>query len=469
MALNPLKGRTPRVVAIVPSYIASCQINVVKPLTALGSAGHIKFKHILEQKANSSHIAWADLIVFCRNTEPGYRHLLSEAIGKRKPIIYDIDDSFWDISASTDADLARYHLQPSRLKQLEIYLSHASLVRVYSPLLQSRVTRFNDNSRMYRSSFDFSMIPDRISQRPRSERVSIVYATSRIVDDQYKVFLPALREFISTHKEAVDVTIWGCSPPELLTLPGMTSKKLMDRYDDFLKEFARSGFEIGLAPLDDHEFNRSKNNTKFRDYGACGIAGIYSAVDAYTSSVTNEHDGLLVQNTKQDWYAALERLVFQPKLRQAIQTNAKAKIYQDYRQELIEKQWLNDIEELLSDAPSFLASKAKNTATKKLSITAENDGLSGIELQDVEPHRSLSPTDKIYLEVQSNAGSTLRGSTQSITKYDTTAGSISFEFDSIRHSKGKTFQLLIAGLATKSATELNYVVKYLPPPSRISP
>jgi len=458
----PFKGRTPQVVAIIPSYIASCQINVVKPLTALDSAHRIKFKHVLEQNATSSHIAWADLVVFCRNTEPGYRHLLSEAIGKRKPVIYDIDDSFWDISASTDPDLARYHLQPLRLKQLEVYLSYASLVRVYSPLLCSRVSRFNDSCRIYRSSFDFSKLPETTSRRSPDEKVSIVYATSRIVDDQYKVFLPALAEFMSAHHDKVDVTIWGCSPPELLTLPGVTSKKLVDRYDDFLKEFARSGFEIGLAPLEDHEFNRSKNNTKFRDYGACRIAGIYSEVDAYASSVTNEQDGLLVPNTKQAWHAALERLAFEPELRKTIQNNAREKVFQDYRQELIEKQWIDDIEELLSEAPSFLASNAKNAAMLKLPILAENDGWSGIELQNVSPNRGVLLKDKIYLEVQSTYGSTIREGALPVTTYDTTGGSISFDFEPIRHSKGKTFELRIAGLTVKSERELPYTLRYLP-------
>lgn len=455
----PRQGRTPRVVAIVPSYIASCQINVIKPLSALETAGHVKFKHVLEQNANSSHISWADLIVFCRNTEPAFQHLLSEAIGKRKPVIYDIDDSFWDIPAATDPDLARYHLQPLRLKQLEIYLSHANLVRVYSPLLKSRVAKFNDNSRIYRSSFDFSKLPaKRSGSSPK--KVSIVYATSRIVDDQYKVFLPALAEFMSKHHESVDVTIWGCSPPELLTLPGVTAKKLVDRYDDFLKEFARSGFEIGLAPLEDHEFNRSKNNTKFRDYGACGIAGIYSAVDAYSSSVTDGHDGLLVENTQHAWHEALERLVRHPELRKTIQENAKAKVFEDYRQELIEEQWLHDIHELLADAPAFLASNVRNAPSLRIAITAESDGFSGVELQDVMANRGILPQNKIYLEVQSESGSILRGSAQSIISHDTAGGSISFDFDPIRHSKAKLFELVVAGLACKSGNVPSYVVKY---------
>ncbi len=458
MALTvPLKGRTPRVVAIIPSYIASCQINVVKPLTALERAGRIKFKHVLEHSANSSHIAWGDLVVFCRNTEPGYRHLLSEAIGKRKPVIYDIDDSFWDISESTDPDLARYHLQPLRLKQLEVYLAYANLVRVYSPLLKSRVTPFNENARIYRSSFDFSKVPERPIYRSPSEKLGIVYATSRIVDDQYKVFLPALAEFMRDNHDLVDVTIWGCNPPELLTLPGVTSKKLVGKYDDFLKEFARSGFEIGLAPLQDHEFNRSKNNTKFRDYGACGIAGIYSNVDAYAASVTNNCDGLLVDNSVSAWREALNKLVFDLNFRKNIQINAKAKVFADYRQELIEDQWFSDIEELLSEAPSFLSKSAKSL---KVSVIAERDGLNGVEVGDLTPHRQTSLVDKIYLELQSPSGSPLRGGAISAHKLSTTGGSIQFDFQPIRNSSGKKFDLHIAGVSIRSDRRLPYKLTY---------
>lgn len=448
------RRRTPRVVAIIPSYIASCQINVIKPLTALARRGEIQFKHQTEQSTSPSVIEWADVVVYCRNTEPGYRHLLNDALGRRKPIIYDIDDSFWDVPRATDPDLSRYHTQPSRLKQLEGYLQFASLVRVYSPLLQRKVARFNTNARIYRSSFDFTQVPEPKSVLPATNKIGIVYATSRTVDDQYKVFLPALAEFLNEHHEIAEMTVWGCSPSELLTLPCVTFRKLLPRYDDFLREFSRSGFNIGLAPLQDNEFNRSKNNTKFRDYGACGIAGIYSNVDAYSESVVNEQDGLLVNNTKDDWLLALRRLAFDKELQETIRTNAREKVFKDYRQELIESQWLEDIHTLLADVPSFCLANAKDASTVTLHVTAEKDQLCGIEIQNIETNESesnlnLAPAgaranNKIHLEVQSPTGQTLRGFASSAVNYDN--GSITFNFEVIRNSQNKSFDLRITGV-----------------------
>src|SRR3984893_2048539 len=151
-------ARLPRVAAIVPSTIASCPIGVLKPLSALMRAGKIHLRTIRESQASPSLVPWADAIVFCRNTEPAYAHLLSEALSTHKPIVFDLDDNFWDVPFESDPELARYHRLPLRLQQLEKYLAHATLVRVYSPAMRDIVLKFNDNVRLLKAGFDFSLV-----------------------------------------------------------------------------------------------------------------------------------------------------------------------------------------------------------------------------------------------------------------------------------------------------------------------
>jgi len=452
-------------VAVIPSYIASCQINVVKPLQALHNAGRIKFRHVLESKANLASIRWADVIVFCRNTEPGYGHFLSEAIGRKKPIIYDIDDSFWDISERTDPELARYHLQPLRLRQFEQYISHASLVRVYSPLLKGKIDHINQNVRIYHSGFDFKLVPNSggpdQQQHNRNQSsaqcdddtnraISIVYATSRIVDDQYKIFLPALSDFLKANQGRVKFTVWGCSPGELLNLPGVSARKLTTRYDDFLRAFSRAGFHIGLAPLQDTEFNRSKNNTKFRDYGACRIAGIYSNLDVYGSSVVHEQNGLLVSNKYEDWLEALNRLTFEPELRRRIIARAYDDVFNGYRQELIERQWLDDIDRLLEDAQSFWLSRLGQGSFAEFNIFASQDNLCGVKLTaealQFDLTRSSDEKEKVCLEVRAQNGCTLRGIAASVRDRNPIDGSVTFSFQPLKNSRSREFLLRIGGI-----------------------
>lgn len=85
----------------------------------------------------------------------------------------------------------------------------------------------------------------------------------------------------------------------------------------------RRNWDIGLAPLLDTVYNRCKTDNKFREYGACGIAGIYSAIPPYTASVQHEITGLLTENTEDAWYHALKRLILEEVLRKSIAGNAR--------------------------------------------------------------------------------------------------------------------------------------------------
>jgi hypothetical protein len=118
-------------------------------------------------------------------------------------------------------------------------------------------------------------------------------------------------------------------------------------YDRFLNEFAKSAYDIGIAPLLDDIFSRSKSNNKFREYGACGIAGIYSRVSVYTDCVKDGETGLLVPNDVEAWYSAIVRLVEDKQLRERIQRLAKEYVQSNYSQRVFEKVWYEQIRRVL--------------------------------------------------------------------------------------------------------------------------
>ena len=100
-------------------------------------------------------------------------------------------------------------------------------------------------------------------------------------------------------------------------VPNVRHHGLIYGYDRYLRRFSRAGYDIGLAPLPDDVFHRSKSNNKFREYGASRVAGIYSHNDAYSNCVEHEVSGLLVSNDAGHWYDALERLIEDEALRLA--------------------------------------------------------------------------------------------------------------------------------------------------------
>ena len=193
------------------------------------------------------------------------------------------------------------------------YLSTASLVRVYSRPLLARAKLLNSQVEMVASAVDLRQV--RHPPKPPGGPTKLVYATSRLDDSLGRIFLPALRRLMEEEGSRIEAHFWGPRPPA--ELPGVRHHALVHDYDRFLRCFSAAGFDIGLAPLADDLFHRSKTNTKFREYGACSIAGVYSNVEVYAHCVRHGETGLLVANDAEAWYRALRQLVGDAPLRQA--------------------------------------------------------------------------------------------------------------------------------------------------------
>ncbi|HEY9757568.1 MAG TPA: glycosyltransferase [Oculatellaceae cyanobacterium] len=432
--------RRPKVLAIVPSYIASCQIGVIKPLSALASRRLLDLDVKLETKASVTAIHQADIVVFCRNTEPSYAYLLNEAVSTNKPIIYDLDDNFWDVPFETDPELARYHRLPLRIQQLEKYLTHATLVRVYSPVMRELVSRLNPAVKLLKAGFDFSLLPSQVQPRDSRGKIRVVYATSRTVDNQYKLFMRGMTEALCHFGDKVEFTIWGCSPGDLAGHKGIKILPLIGDYESFLHKFARSGFDVGLAPMEDTAFYRSKTNTKLRDYGACRVAGIYSDVEVYSSCVEDGKTGLLVPNTDEGWFNAIVKLVDQTDLRTTIQENAYKKVYEEYRQQVIEEEWLAQIQQILASDTSYSLANSPLRQVKEVLIRADQDHLNGIRFPAYSPGDEV-PVPKLFLEILTPERNLLREAAATQRHRDDEQKEITFSFRPIRNSSHKEFLL----------------------------
>jgi hypothetical protein len=124
---------------------------------------------------------------------------------------------------------------------------------------------------------------------------------------------------------------------------------LTSSYDKFLRQFSEAGFDIGLAPLRNDIFHLSKTNNKFREYGACRIAGIYSDVDVYSSCITHGETGLLVSNDPDSWYKAIAQLIEDRDLRDRIKNQARQFVQEHYSQRHFEKVWRGHIQRVLTE------------------------------------------------------------------------------------------------------------------------
>jgi glycosyltransferase involved in cell wall biosynthesis len=334
-------------------------ITVVKPLLKLHAAGRVRARIVLESRARSGDLDYADAVVFCRNTEPRYAPLLAAARNRGMPLVYDLDDNLLDLPPNYQGSSPARNA--ARRAMLEEYLASAAVVRVYSPSLAERVAVFNPRVELSFAPVDLSLMPAPREYRPPGP-IRIAYATPRSQDDLCEIFLPALARILRRYANRVEAHFWGYRPPHAAALPNVRHHGLICGYDRYLRRFSRGGYDIGLAPLPDEPFYRAKTNNKFREYGACGIAGIYSRNQVYADCVEHESSGLLVANDATSWFDAIARLIEDDALRTRIQQAARHYVQEHYAQEKFEQVFLAQLRAVLSTSISSLPRAKPGTA-----------------------------------------------------------------------------------------------------------
>ena len=367
MERNAFNRNRPRVLAIVPAFIPSTTLMVVKPLTNLHRAGQIVADITLEPWVSARQMDRADVIAFSRNTDPA---VLDLALASGKPIIYNLDDNLLEIPASDDDGLEK--------KELGSYLRTANLVRAYSEPLKNYLQQFNSRVETVECAVDWRLIPSAPPQRD-NKTISIVYATSRWQTDRMpSLFLDDLCKLLESH-DHVRAFFWGYHPKELRGYRNVRFIDFTPNYDKFLRRFANDGFDIGLAPLVDDDFHRSKCPNKFREYAASRVAGIYSDVSVYSSVVEHERTGLLVPKEPGAWFAAMSRLIRDNELRQRIQTEAHAVARARYTSAKDEDVWLKQIERLVNESTAHRDSPVSaERVVASRSIKRTSTGLLGL-------------------------------------------------------------------------------------------
>lgn len=341
---QPTRTKTPHILAILPAVIPTATIYILRPLQAMAERGEIHFTFITEEKSTLRQIHSCDLIVFCRNDNSDFLGNLQEALRWGIPTVYDIDDNFWELPENLW--IGKYYRAGRRLETIETYLRNVTLVRAFSKRLQERVSAlYNHSVELTTPCIDLSLMPTEPAPR-RDQAIHLVYATSKTYADPLcQLFLPALQNLLAAYPEQLQAHFYGGVPSELLRYPNARWQPVDYEYASYLANLGAAGFDIGLAPLMNHPFYNSKTDTKFRDYGAAWITGIYSETETY-ASVQHQVTGLKVRGSD-EWENAILLLMNSPVLQASIRLKAHDYVTENYRQQLMENNWRNLCQRLI--------------------------------------------------------------------------------------------------------------------------
>jgi len=231
--------------------------------------------------------------------------------------VYEVDDDFFNIDPTSIG--WDYYRQDNVRDNVRRNAAMADIVTVSTPYLADLMREHNPN---------VALIPNYIPgvalgmDAPRDPAEVVVGWTSSATHDMdYPVVEQALKRTLARHPQVL-VHFLGASypglPPERVRWT-----KWIRSHVDYLKWVQRL-FDVGIAPLKPHIFNRSKSHLKALEYAALGIPAVVSDSPAYHDFVRHGQTGYLV-GRDHEWSKWLGLLVNDPAARAAI--GGAARVY----------------------------------------------------------------------------------------------------------------------------------------------
>ncbi len=277
-------------------------------------------------------------VISVRGISPRSLEILQAASRAGARTVYDLDDNLLLVDqAFPDPANPWRRIFGAARPEIEAMLRLADAVKVYAePAVRAllpfnpRVTAIRPFQILDRDALDPFDSADSVAEhRP----LTVGFLGSAFKDDD---LAPAVRAILRLLDEGspLHFEFLGFLPAALAGRPEVSHVPWRLDYAEYRRTLAALDWDIGLAPLRDLEFNRGKNNAKYREYAAAGIAGIYSDAEIYRTTVVHRETGLVVPaESEQAWYEAILELAADAGLRGSIRRNAFADVRANYREE----------------------------------------------------------------------------------------------------------------------------------------
>jgi hypothetical protein len=272
-----------------------------------------------------------DLLVLSRYTSPAGLDWIARAREARIPVVFHIDDDLLAVPASVGESKFRSYNDPARVKALRENIEAADLCYVSTEGLERRLKEHGVGVPIVAGEIYCSVSPDEVGALlPPSTGPVIGYMGTGGHGADLAVAVPAICEAME-RVPSLNMELFGTikMPPELLRFgPRVRHLPPVADYADFRTALRSLGWWVGLAPLEDNEFNRCKTNAKWVEYTLAGMAVIASDLPVYHRSCAGGA-GLLVQGADQ-WAEPIMRLIHQPRERTSMVATAQQKLREHY-------------------------------------------------------------------------------------------------------------------------------------------
>jgi glycosyltransferase involved in cell wall biosynthesis len=249
----------------------------------------------------------ADVIVFQRFLNQaglGIIKAIRECSQGTKKIGMEIDDYMFNVPTYNHAH-SNYRpgspLWTIGLNQMEL----SDFMVVSTNRLKEYYSKYNDNIFVAENCIDLKWWGKDVKVKPHDKiRIGWCGANAHLQD--LNVIKNVIDRIIAKYPQ-VEFHLY--SPNRIFEdKPGLVNEIGFVSLDKYPKKLKSMGFDIGLAPLCDNMFNRSKSANRWLEYSMMGIPTVASDIGGQFSEI-GEKGVLLLASNEEEWFVELSSLI----------------------------------------------------------------------------------------------------------------------------------------------------------------
>ena len=297
---------------------------------------------LLQEQGNQLKICWvkdkdvcsyqADVLIIQRTAVTALKHIDAIVHHCRQnaiQIVYDLDD----LLLRLPKDHPEQAVYAPKAAAVARWLSEANEVWVSTEALGNRVAEVNSRVQVLPNYLERNLWAKPIAPKKPHDTVRLLYMgtqTHQADFDLVKTALHRIKKEFTAQVEVflIGVTSGASSDKWYQTIP--VPDNVGSNYPAFVNWMVNGeGFDIGITPLVDNEFNRCKSAIKFLDYSALGMVTVASDLGVYTP-IRQGDNGFLVPNDEESWYLTLKKLIADPELLRRVGLTAQTEVSKSY-------------------------------------------------------------------------------------------------------------------------------------------
>jgi hypothetical protein len=278
------------------------------------------------------------LVVFSRYGLPYGDRLPGLFKAQKVASVCHFDDDLLNINPALGEEIQKRQGDPQVQNARQTLLAQSDLIYASTAFLAERYgAQFPQQSvfsGIYAPYLDFLL---KEKPKPKKTPLTFGYMGSKGHQEDLDAIAADIGQVLE-HNPSIRFETFGtiAMPPALQAFGGrVKAHQTNTDYSGFLNQLVRLNWAIGLAPLNDTDFNRCKAPTKYIEYTTCGIATLASSGHVYAQFAPESQ--ILIAEPG-EWAAQIQRLIDSEPLRESLVANGQAYCAQTFSLSVLEAQ-----------------------------------------------------------------------------------------------------------------------------------